>query len=237
MVQTNDFVSIENISKKIRKTEIVSPLSFNLKQGKILALCGGNGAGKSTLIRMITGLIKPSTGTVRIDGYDQVKDQRNFFNTFGYMPDNFQFQPSIRAKETIKFYADLKKIGKHRIEEVIESVGLTDHMAKKMGAYSKGMTQRLLLAQAMLARPKLLVLDEPTNGLDPYWIQEFSELMKTAREQGQTIIFSTHELYVAEDIADEVIFLNEGKVISEGPIEQYQSAGLHETFRKLFISR
>lgn len=237
MGQTKALLTIENISKTVRKTEIVAPFSYELMPGKILALCGGNGAGKSTLIRMITGLIKASSGSVTLAGAHQKKDKSAFFNEIGYMPDDFNFQPSIRAQETIEFYADLKNIGDNRVAEVIEEVGLTEHMNKPVGAYSKGMRQRLLLAQAMLARPKLLILDEPTNGLDPYWIQQFGKLMMAARQQGQTIVFSTHELHVAEKIADELVFLNEGKVISQGPIEQYKAAGLHETFQQLFFTK
>lgn len=236
MEQRKTLLNIDNISKKVRRTEIVAPFSFELAEGNILALCGGNGAGKSTLIRMITGLIKPTTGTVTLDGANQKKDRQKFNNSFGYMPDDFNFQPSIRARETIQFYAHLKKINDKRVAEVIENVGLTEHMTKRMGTFSKGMKQRLLLAQAMLAKPKLLILDEPTNGLDPYWIKQFGKLMIDAREQGQTVIFSTHELHVAEEIANEVVFLNEGKVISAGPIEQYNDIGLHETFQQLFFT-
>lgn len=236
MAQTDILLKVDNISKKVRKHEIVAPFSYELESGKILALCGGNGAGKSTLIRMITGLIKPTTGTVSINGYDQRKHWQKFKSSYGYMPDDFNFQRSISARETISFYAKLKKIEERRVQEVIESVGLTEVMHKKMGAFSKGMKQRLLLAQAMLAKPELLILDEPTNGLDPYWIQQFSELMVKAREQGQTVIFSTHDLHVAEQIADEVVFLNAGKVISNGSMENYRDVGLHETFKRLFIS-
>lgn len=236
MERNNLLLKVDNISKKVRKNEIVTPFSYELSSGKILALCGGNGAGKSTLIRMITGLIKPTTGTVKINGFDQKKDGHLFKNSFGYMPDDFNFQRSISARETIRFYAKLKNIDDQRVHEVIQSVGLMEDLHKKMGAFSKGMKQRLLLAQAMLAEPKLLILDEPTNGLDPYWIQQFSQLMLQARDHGQTVIFSTHDLHVAEQIADEVIFLNEGKVISNGSIDNYKDIGLHETFKQLFIS-
>lgn len=237
MVQHKPLLQIDNLSKKVGKTTIIAPFSYELNAGNIVALCGGNGAGKSTLIRLITGLITPTTGDVTISGAEQQRQRRQFFNSFGYMPDDFNFQPSIRARETIQFYARLKKIPETRVLEVIEDVGLTEHLQKKMGTFSKGMKQRLLLAQALLAKPPLLILDEPTNGLDPYWIQQFGKLMTTARENGQTIVFSTHELHVAEQIADEVVFLNDGKVISEGPIEKYAADGLHETFQQLFFAK
>lgn len=236
MEQHKQLLHVENISKKFGQTEIVAPFSYELSSGKILALCGGNGAGKSTLIRMITGLLTPSSGNVRIAGANQKQNKRMFFNSIGYMPDDFNFQPSIRAEETIQFYADLKKISRSQVAEIIENVGLTEHMRKKMGTFSKGMKQRLLLAQALLAKPPLLILDEPTNGLDPHWIKQFENLMIRAREQGQTVVFSTHELHVAEQIANEVVFLNKGKVISKGSIEKYTDIGLHETFQRLLLT-
>lgn len=235
MGQNDVVVKIDTLSKQIRKKEVLSSFSYEVNRGNILALCGGNGAGKSTLIRMITGLIKPSTGVVTINNLQLKKDKQRFFSSFGYMPDDFQFQESISAKETIHFYAKLKRIGAKQTEAIIEDVGLTEHLDKKVGAFSKGMRQRLLLAQALLAKPDVLILDEPTNGLDPYWVKQFSKLMVEARESGQTIIFSTHDLHVAEQIADEVIFLSEGKVISHGAIEQYKDIGLYHTFQNLFF--
>lgn len=230
-------IQIENISKKVNKLDIVAPFSHSLEKGKILALCGGNGAGKSTLIRMITGLIKPTEGSIWIDGHHFRKDRKNYMQTFGYMPDDFNFQPSISARETIHFYAKLKKIAPERTEEVIEAVGLSPHMNKKVKAFSKGMKQRLLLAQALLSKPPVIILDEPTNGLDPYWIKQFSELMLQAKESGQSVLFSTHDLVVAEEIADEVVFLSDGKVISKGPIEEYKEDGLYNTFQELYFSQ
>ncbi|HLR75735.1 MAG TPA: ABC transporter ATP-binding protein [Virgibacillus sp.] len=237
MVQAkHKLLKINDITKSFHKTEIIAPFSHTLQRGNILALCGGNGAGKSTLIRMITGLIKPTTGSISLNGYDLNKDRKKYMQMFGYMPDDFNFQKSISAKETIQFYANLKKVDRHRMMKVIEAVGLSEHLNKKVQAFSKGMKQRLLLAQALLSEPKLLILDEPTNGLDPYWIKQFSELMLAARNNGQTVIFSTHDLHVAEEIADEVVFLNAGKVISKGPIHTYRDTGLYQTFQQLYFS-
>lgn len=230
-------IKIENLSKSIRKLKIVKPISYQLERGKILALCGGNGAGKSTLLRMITGLIQPTTGTVMINGFDQKEDEQQFLNTFGYMPDNFNFQPSMNGKETINFFAQLRKIEQDRVAKMIDRVGLTEHLTKRMATFSKGMQQRLLLAQAMLSSPDVLILDEPTNGLDPYWINELGVLLDEARQNDQTIIFSTHDLHIAETIADEVIFLNEGKVMSNGPVEKYKDVGLYKTFQNMFFKK
>lgn len=236
MTHSNISLELHQLSKKIGKNELLKSLDYQLHKGKILALCGGNGAGKSTLIRLITGLLKPTTGHVRINGFNQMKNKRDFTKQFGYMPDDFKFHKSMTAKETIQFYANIKDISKDRYEDILQSVGLLEKLHVKVGGFSKGMNQRLLLAQALLAQPNLLILDEPTNGLDPYWVKQFSTLLLRAKESGQTVVFSTHDLHVAEEVADEVIFLKDGEVIQKGPIHQYRDIGLYGAFQKLYFS-
>ncbi|GAB2562048.1 ABC transporter ATP-binding protein [Gracilibacillus alcaliphilus] len=236
MEQCDIAVDIQGLSKRNKKKQLLLPLDYHLSSGKILALCGGNGAGKSTLIRLIVGLIKPTTGHVTINGLNRKKHKQLFLKQFGYMPDDFQFQKSMTTKETIHFYSKIKSIGKTRYEETLEEVGLLDKLNEKVGNFSKGMNQRLLLAQALLANPNILILDEPTNGLDPYWVKQFCDLMLQAKKNGQTIIFSTHDLHIAEQIADEVLFLSEGEVISKTPINQYRDTGLYETFQQLYCN-
>lgn len=228
-------IEISELSKKVRKKQLIEPLNYQIKKGNVVALCGGNGAGKSTLIRLLIGLLKPTTGTVTMNGYTYKQNKRKFIEQFGYMPDDFQFQKSITAKETIRFYAKLKKISEKRAVETLETVGLLEKQNEKVGTFSKGMKQRLLLAQALLARPSILILDEPTNGLDPYWIQELSQIIIDAKKSEQTVVFSTHDLHVAEKVADEVMFLSNGKVISNGSVEKYRKHGLYETFQKLYF--
>lgn len=228
-------IAIQHLSKSVKKKQLVQPLDYQLQQGKVLVLCGGNGAGKSTLIRLIAGLIQPTTGQVLLNGLHHKKHKRDFTKQFGYMPDDFLFQPTLTAKETIRFYAKLRGIGKARWEEVLNEVGLIDVLHEKVGTFSKGMKQRLLLAQALLANPAILLLDEPTNGLDPFWIKEFSNLILKAKAKGQTIIFSTHELHVAEQLADEVMFLSDGKVIRAGAMAGYREVGLYETFQQIYF--
>lgn len=236
MDRNNLAIEIDSLSKTVKKKQLLKPLNYRLPKGKTLALCGGNGAGKSTLIRMIIGLIKPTTGQATINGLNRRKHKNEFLKQFSYMPDDFQFQKSITAKETIDFYAKIKKISKTKYEETLKVVGLYDKRHEKVGNFSKGMNQRLLLAQTLMANSDILILDEPTNGLDPYWIKQFSELMSQAKNNGQTIIFSTHDLHVAEQISDEVMFLHDGEVISRGPIDQYRDKGLYETFEQLYFN-
>lgn len=231
----NIILDIQHVQKDYGKKTILKPITYQLSKGKVLALCGGNGAGKSTLIRMIAGLSMPTKGTISINGISKGDNKKKYLNQIGYVPDEFQFQASISAKETIYFYAKLKGIRTNRIKEVIDLVGLTDSLDKKVGTFSKGMNQRLLIAQALLTESPLLLLDEPTNGLDPYWVQKFARIIMQAKRNGQTIVFSTHDLNVAEEISDEVIFLYDGEVISMGEIQKYETSGLYRTFQELIF--
>ncbi|SMF65976.1 heme ABC exporter, ATP-binding protein CcmA [Paenibacillus uliginis N3/975] len=222
-------LQLEEVTKSIKTQTIVQPISFSLEPGDVLALCGGNGAGKSTILRMITGIVKPTAGTIRVNGLQWAKDRKTYADSIGYMPDDFQFGDALTAQETLQFYASLRNAPKERVTELLQMTGLKEFGHKKVSAYSKGMRQRLLFAQAMLAKPPLLILDEPTNGLDPFWMDSFSALVRQNAKEGQTIVFSTHQLNVAEQTADQVIFLDAGQVRYSGSADQlkqqYRNAG------------
>jgi ABC-type multidrug transport system ATPase subunit len=234
-------LALENVSKTIGGKQIVEPISFTLAEGQVLALCGGNGAGKSTILRMIAGSILPSSGTITLDGLQWRTSRQEYAARIGYMPDDFSFGASLTARETIDFYAALRGVGRERGGEVLAAVGLTEKADSRVSAFSKGMRQRLLFAQALLARPRLLVLDEPTNGLDPHWMASFVELAGRLKRDGQAIILSTHNLPVAEEVADQVILLDAGRVISTGTVEQYRQdfgpAGLTRAFAEHWAGR
>lgn len=217
----NQFLILNNVSKTIDKKLAVSPIQLTLQQGKTLALCGANGAGKSTLIRMIAGVTSPTTGTITLNGLQWKQERKAYAEQVGYMPDNFQFGTVLSAWETTCFYASLRDVGQERVEEVLKMVDLYDVRSQSIQTFSKGMRQRLMFAQAILAKPALLIMDEPTNGLDPFWMKQFVELLHQLRAEGMTIIFSTHQLHIAEQTADDVIFLHEGKVINEGSVAYF----------------
>lgn len=231
---TNPFIQIEQVSKKIGKQQIVHPFSLKLEAGQTLALCGGNGAGKSTLLRMIAGIMQPSEGQIMLDGLQWKNNRKAYAELIGFMPDDFRFGTALSAWETITFYASLRGIGKQRAAEVLRLVELYEARHKSVAAFSKGMRQRLMFGQAVLAKPKLLMMDEPTNGLDPYWTDMFSQLVLELKAAGTTIIFSTHHLQIAETVADEALFLHEGRIMSHRTIaeyrESYGSAGLAAVF-------
>ncbi|MFU1792989.1 heme ABC exporter ATP-binding protein CcmA [Paenibacillus azoreducens] len=225
-------VVVEGVSKRIKRQNIVEEISFSLNQGNILALCGGNGAGKSTLLRMITGMMQPTAGRITVNDLEWKKNRKLYAEQIGYMPDDFQFQHGLTAEETLSFWAALRKVPQERISELLEMVGLEHEKRKKVSSFSKGMRQRLLLAQALLVKPVLLMMDEPTNGLDPFWNRELIKLMKQVRQEGSAVIFSTHQLEAAETAADQVLFLNHGRNVGAGTVEFFQNryGSLHAAF-------
>ncbi|HJV44715.1 MAG TPA: ABC transporter ATP-binding protein [Bacillota bacterium] len=230
-------LEVRNVEKIIKGNTIVQSINIHLLKGQVVALCGGNGAGKSTIIRMIVGLSQPSKGEILVKGIEWRKSREGYAQSIGYMPDDYQFGNGLTALETLTFWAKLRGVPQKQVLETLEWVGLQEVRNKPVSAFSKGMRQRLLFAQALLARPPLLILDEPTNGLDPYWMDSYVNLVKSIKEKGHTVIFSTHQLDVAEAVADRVIFLRKGKIIQEGDTDdfrkKYGALGLHAAYSEL----
>ncbi|MFH5185402.1 ABC transporter ATP-binding protein [Paenibacillus sp. TAB 01] len=231
-------LSLKQVTKRIQKQQIIHSVNFNLSHGQALALCGGNGAGKSTILRMIAGILQPSSGSIEVNGVSWKQDRKGYAEQIGYMPDDYRFGQGLSAEETLAFWGSLRKVSKDRLQEILYMVGLYEVRMKSVSSFSKGMRQRLLFAQALLTKPPLLIMDEPTNGLDPYWLESFIALVASAKLAGHTIIFSTHQLEIAEAVADHVIFLKEGRVMEEGTIsdfrQSYESHGLQSAFHRLF---
>lgn len=241
MTEGTPLLTLVEVSKRIKGRQIVAPFSCQLWPGQVLALCGGNGAGKSTILRMIAGISQPTSGVIRVGGREWKRERKAFSSQIGYMPDDFSFGLRLSARETINFYAALRGVGETRVQELLTKVGLTDAQHLPVSAFSKGMRQRLLFAQALLADPALLLLDEPTNGLDPFWMKSFVHLVRECKQAGQTVVFSTHDLPIVEEVADHVLFLDQGKVVGAGTVDQfldrYGSAGLHGAFAELVTNK
>lgn len=184
--------------------------TFSLQEGRILALVGGNGAGKSTLIRLLTGQEQQTSGELIWQSQQDVR----------YMPDDVDFPSMLTATEILLFLASLKKLGYKEVEEVLKRVGLWKVREQKVQQFSKGMRQRLNLAQSLLGNGSLLILDEPTNGLDPFWIAELKKMMLEEKEKGCTVLFSTHLLALVEEVADDVLMLHEGNILAFGKLQE-----------------
>jgi Cu-processing system ATP-binding protein len=214
-------VKVDGLTKVIKKQILVDDISFQIPRGSVLALCGGNGAGKSTVLRMIAGILQPTSGEVTVNNLRWSKERKHFSQQIGYMPDDYHFNQGLTAEEVLTFWAALRKVPKRkmRVEEVLTLVGLEEKRRILVNTFSKGMRQRILLAQALLAKPPLLIMDEPTNGLDPFWMNEFVNRMQIIKKEGHTVIFSTHQLEIADQVADHIVFLSNGRNVGEGSTE------------------
>jgi len=229
-------LEIVGVTKVIKNQTIADGIHLSANAGQIVALCGANGAGKSTLLRMIAGVLRPTRGTILVNGLEWSKSRRAYAEQIGYMPDDYRFNGRLTAAENLRFWAALKGLPKSRADEALAEVGLQDAAGKPVSAFSKGMRQRLLFAQAMLSRPPLLILDEPTNGMDPYWADAFVRLTEKVRDSGRTVIFSTHQIQIAETLADRVVFMNRGRVVLDGlagEIREREDDGLQGVFARL----
>ncbi|MNO63005.1 putative ABC transporter ATP-binding protein YxlF [compost metagenome] len=225
-MQDSIVLQMNGVSKIIKGKSIVDKLTFDIRKGEIIGLLGPNGAGKTTTIRMMTGLIRMSEGDVIVQGHSVKSDFSKAIGHIGAIIENPEFYPYMTGLDNLKQYQRMiDHFEAGRIEEVVELVGLQEAMNKKVKAYSLGMRQRLGIAQALLNRPKLLILDEPTNGLDPAGIREMRDYMRTIAEvEGISILISSHLLTEIEQICHRAIVIQNGKLVTVTKIGEEQEA-------------
>jgi Cu-processing system ATP-binding protein len=211
-------IAADKLSRDFGRVKALREVSFALPPGELVALAGPNGAGKTTLMKLILGLIRPSGGTVEILGEDPAACSLTTRRQLGYLPENVAFNDALTGRETLWFYARLKK---ERVETslgLLERVGLAWAARRRVATYSKGMRQRLGLAQALLGNPRVLVLDEPTSGLDPAFRERFYELIRELRDRGTTVLLSSHALTELEERADRIIIMKDGVVVANATL-------------------
>jgi len=201
----------------------VDKLDFTVEKASIFGLLGPNGAGKTTLIMMLTGLILPSSGSGKVLGYDIVKESLEIRRRVGLLPEGFGFYDHLTAEQNLEYIAALNDIPKperrKRIEEALSAVGLYEAKDRQVSGFSRGMKQRLGIAQALLKDPELLILDEPTAGLDPEGSRAFKELMLKLRGEGKTVILSTHLLFEVGPLCSSIAIMNRGKIMIQGRVK------------------
>ena len=234
---TTPIVQIKNLNKTIKKKHIIKNINLDFYPGQITGFLGPNGAGKTTTIRMMTGLMHPTSGEVMIEGISLQKNFEKAISHIGVIVENPEMYKYMSGYKNLQHFARMHKVPKSRIDEVVKQVGLENRIHEKVKTYSLGMRQRLGLAQAMLHKPKFLILDEPTNGLDPAGIREFRMyLRKIAAEDNVAIVVSSHMLSEIELMVDRIAVLKNGEIIDireltmEETSEYYIEVGQKEQF-------
>lgn len=210
----------ENLSKSFGPRKAVSGLSLEVPEGSVYGFLGPNGSGKSTTIRMMTALIKPDSGTVFINGKSVQLNGHKALMGVGALIERADFYKHLSAKTNLEMLARMDGISFDRVTDVLERVGLQDRALDKVKNYSQGMKQRLGIAQALLGQPKLLILDEPTNGLDPQGMKEIRELIQELNGEGITIFLSSHLLDEIQKVCSHVAMVSFGKMVVEGNLEE-----------------
>ena len=226
-------ISFDSLIKQYGKQAAVNNLSATVQAGRITGFLGPNGAGKSTALRCLVGLARPTGGTAKILGKNY-RELEHPLQQVGAVLDSRGFHPALSGKRNLQVVAAAAGISDSRVDEVLELVELTSAAKKKMKNYSLGMKQRLSLAGALLGSPQILILDEPANGLDPAGIAWLRKFLRGLAEQGKTILVSSHQLAEMQNTVDDVIIINNGKLIASGPIKDVIGNGsLEDAFLRL----
>ena len=206
-------LEVNNLRKKLGKREIIKGVTFSVEEGEIFGFLGPNGAGKTTTIRMLVGLIKPDSGVISICGHDIQKEPIKALEQVGAVVENPELYKYLSGRENLMQIARIRKVSVEEVNDTIKLVGLENRIDDKVKRYSLGMKQRLGLAASLLSSPKLLILDEPTNGLDPSGIIDFREIVKqAARKRGMAVFVSSHILAEVQNLCDRVAFINDGVI-------------------------
>jgi ABC-2 type transport system ATP-binding protein len=217
-------IHAKNLSKRYQAVEAVKNVNVDIQKGEIVGLLGQNGAGKTTMMKMITGYLEPTEGTVLLGGKDVLEDRIGVQRQIGYMPENAPLYPEMLVQEYLLMVASLRELPKEKqipmIIEAVKATGLEKFLTRPIGTLSKGYRQRVGICQAILHQPEVLILDEPTNGLDPVQIIEIRGLIKKLAEKS-TVIVSTHILQEIEAVCDRVLILIDGQLVKDAPLKEF----------------
>ena len=226
-------LTASQLSKTFGNFTAVNKVDIHINASEMIALAGHNGAGKSTLMKMLLGLLTPTSGNISINGHGATSLAAR--QLIGYLPETVALYPNMTGFETLDFFADLKHVSHERNRELLTRVGIIEAAKKRVGTYSKGMRQRLALAQALLGQPKILLLDEPTTGLDPASRADFYRILDELRAQGTAILLSSHALAELADQADRIVIMKSGVKTADGDLHALRrDAGLPTRLRAWF---
>jgi ABC-2 type transport system ATP-binding protein len=223
-------IEVKNITKVYGEQKALDSISFSVNKGEIVGFLGPNGAGKSTLMKILTTYLTADEGEASVNGFDVLSQSKQVQQSVGYLPEHNPLYLDLYVREYLEFNADLHKVSKSKIEEVIQLTGLTPESHKKIGELSKGYRQRVGLATALLHNPEVLILDEPTTGLDPNQLVEIRELIKNIGKD-KTVFLSTHIMQEVEAICDRIIIINKGKIVEDSLLSEL-GTNLEKVFRE-----
>lgn len=226
-------LEIKNLTKKFGEQTALNDINITIEKNEIIGLLGPNGAGKSTLMKSIVGVLKIDEGQILFNEKDIISHELESKKNIGFLPENNPLYMEMFVKEYLNFVANIHQVPNSRVEEVIELVGITTEKSKKISQLSKGYKQRVGLAQAILHQPDLLILDEPTNGLDPNQIIEIRNVIKEIGKE-KTVILSTHIMQEVEALCSRVILIHKGNIVMDSPIEEFK--GKFESLEEAFAS-
>ena len=215
----HEVIRLSHISKKFKDEPVLKDLDASLAEGEILGFLGPSGAGKTTTIKILTGQLKPTSGDAYILGINSGHIDETIYEQIGIVTDSSGIYEYLTVWQNLEYFAKILKVSKERIQEVLHQVDLYEHRKKPAGKLSKGQTQRLVLARAVLHRPKVLFLDEPTSGLDPSTALEIHKMLFQLRNEGMAIFLTTHNMEEASKLCDHVALLNEGTIVEYGTPE------------------
>lgn len=221
----NDTYAIEtqDLTKSYGNVTVVDHLNLKVRENEVFGLLGPNGAGKTTTILMMLGLTEPVSGSIQVMGFNPTRDPLKIKRITGYLPESVGFYDDLTATQNLEFIADLNHLSvvesKKRINSILEAVGLTEQKNIEIKKFSRGMRQRLGIADVLIKEPKLIILDEPTSGLDPAGINQLLDLIAGLPKMGTTVLLSSHQLYQVQRVCHSIGILSRGKMVIQGPIE------------------
>jgi len=226
-------IEASNLWKTFGDFTAVQEISFDVKEGEIFGIAGPNGAGKSTIVKMLCTILEPTRGTASINGFDILKDSKKIREIIGYLPEEPRVYDYMNGVEYLELFADMYGT-KNDVHKLLEFVGLKEHELRKVGDYSKGMKQRLSIARALVHEPEILILDEPTMGLDPSSARELREKILDMKKKKKTIVLCTHYMDEADFLCDKLVILEKGKIAAYDRVDVLKEK--HAKTRKIRIS-
>lgn len=224
-------LEIRNITKKYGDLTAVDNVSLDIYEGDMIGLLGHNGAGKTTLLVMLAGLTLQTSGSIKVCGQDIEKNMMALKKNISFLPDNTTYYENLTAKQNLEYYCELADVDKSKVPELLELVGMSKWADKKVGEFSKGMTQKIGFAQTLVKDPKVIFLDEPTSGLDPKAQIEMNKLLKKLNEKGIAIVVSSHILSEIKDLCSKIAIMKQGKLIAYDTLENLSKQDNHNVIR------